>query len=387
MTNSNHRVALSRFAGVMMVLAALALNADACGSPGSSQPTAAPTPAPGPASSVASITVSGSTPSIGQAAQFTAVALLSDGTTQSVTSLAAWQSSNTAIATVSSSGTVTGVAAGEVDISATYQSQTGRIRAAVAAFTLTLSGVITDGTSGGVLPGINVRITSGSNAGASAKTDGAGTYAIGGLAPGALTLSASAASYDTVEKSVTISGNTRLDFVLPRTPPPAPTIGPQTATYDPFFKTPSCQSPSTSCDSANLLNGRGPTESNQPNTIFSSCADGTGGGGVSDNGQRIVVRTMDGSPLAAGKTVQVSVDYAAGPGSAVQVVIWHAPNAGQPVWTILSSFVPGFSSTRTMTFTLPPGSLQAIRVGVKFGSGPACIGSDDDFDDLVFRVQ
>jgi hypothetical protein len=40
-----------------------------------------------------------------------------------------------------------------------------------------------------------------------------------------------------------------------------------------------------------------------------------------------------------------------------------------------------------MTFTLPPGSLQAIRVGVKFGSGPACIGSDDDFDDLVFRVQ
>ena len=50
---------------------------------------------------------------------------MSDGTTQDVTSLATWQSSNTSDATVSTSGLVTGVAAGTVVVQATYQNVTG----------------------------------------------------------------------------------------------------------------------------------------------------------------------------------------------------------------------------------------------------------------------
>jgi uncharacterized protein YjdB len=50
---------------------------------------------------------------------------MSDGTTQDVTGLATWQSSNTAEATVSSTGVVTAIAAGSVAVTATYQSVTG----------------------------------------------------------------------------------------------------------------------------------------------------------------------------------------------------------------------------------------------------------------------
>jgi len=76
-------------------------------------------------STVSSITVSGAAPAVGAAVQFTATAALSDGTTQDVTSLATWQSSDTTEATVSSTGVVTAIAAGNVNVTATYQSVTG----------------------------------------------------------------------------------------------------------------------------------------------------------------------------------------------------------------------------------------------------------------------
>jgi uncharacterized protein YjdB len=56
--------------------------------------------------------------------QFKATATMSDGTTQDVTSLAVWSSSNTADATVSVAGVVTAIAPGSVSVSATYQTFT-----------------------------------------------------------------------------------------------------------------------------------------------------------------------------------------------------------------------------------------------------------------------
>ena len=51
---------------------------------------------------------------------------MSDGTSQDVTSLATWTSSNTLDATVSSTGLVTGVADGSgIVITATYQNVSG----------------------------------------------------------------------------------------------------------------------------------------------------------------------------------------------------------------------------------------------------------------------
>jgi len=74
---------------------------------------------------VSAVVVSGTSPVVGATAQFVATATLSNSASQSVTTQAAWSSSNTTIATVSNNGTVTGVAAGDVDITATYQNVAG----------------------------------------------------------------------------------------------------------------------------------------------------------------------------------------------------------------------------------------------------------------------
>ena len=85
--------------------------------------------------------------------------------------------------------------------------------------TLTVNGTATDGTSHGVLPNIAVQITDGANAGKSAQTDGTGNYSIGGVPPGTFTMSAAAFSYETTTSHVTVSANTRVDFVLQRVAP------------------------------------------------------------------------------------------------------------------------------------------------------------------------
>ena len=108
-----------RFASIFSVLG-FAVLAAACGS------------SPTSSSTVSSIAIAGSAPIVGSAAQFTATATLSDGTTQDVTSAATWQSSDATIATVSSTGLVTGVAAGNTIVTATYQSITASDTIAVA---------------------------------------------------------------------------------------------------------------------------------------------------------------------------------------------------------------------------------------------------------------
>jgi uncharacterized protein YjdB len=84
--------------------------------------------------------MNGTPPALGETAQFTATATLSNGTTQDVTSQATWQSSNAAVATVTPTGIVRSVAAGEADISATYSSVSGsrQVRVSAAVVTRTL---------------------------------------------------------------------------------------------------------------------------------------------------------------------------------------------------------------------------------------------------------
>lgn len=65
--------------------------------------------------------VSGAGPQVGHTSQLKAVAQMSDGSAKDVTSDTTWSSSDTTIATVSSTGLVTGVASGAVTITGTYQ--------------------------------------------------------------------------------------------------------------------------------------------------------------------------------------------------------------------------------------------------------------------------
>jgi len=74
---------------------------------------------------VISLTVSGPTTlTAGQMAQFTAVAQYSDNSTKEVTSQATWSSPTPAFATVNSTGVVTGVSPGDLQINASFQNVT-----------------------------------------------------------------------------------------------------------------------------------------------------------------------------------------------------------------------------------------------------------------------
>ena len=196
---------------MVAIVTAIITTTAACSSNNNSTPT---TPAP----TVTQVAVTGAAPNVGLTAAFVATATFSNGVTQTVTSQATWQSSNTAIATVNSAGIVSGVGPGDVDITATYQSVAGRSRITIAVRTFTLSGNVTDGTSGGILPNINLAITSGPHTGVSTKTDASGAYTLTGLEAGAITVTASAVSYYSQDKALTLIADARLDFVMVRSP-------------------------------------------------------------------------------------------------------------------------------------------------------------------------
>ena len=77
--------------------------------------------------SLTSITVTPANPtiSVGRTQQFTATANYSNNTSSNITGSATWTSSDTTIATISSGGLATGVAAGNVTITATSGSISG----------------------------------------------------------------------------------------------------------------------------------------------------------------------------------------------------------------------------------------------------------------------
>ena len=216
-----------------------------------------------------------------------------------------------------------------------------------------------------------------------------------------LTLTASSTATTGV-KTVTITGTSA---ALSHTSSIALTVnavvvggGAQTAVYNTTLKAPSCATAGSSCDSgASLLLGRanlsGGVEPHQPNTINSSCADGTSGTFHSDeSNDRIKVATTDGTSMAAGKTVTVTATVWAFDGTSDALDLYYAPNANSPVWTpIQTSIVPTAAGVNvlTATYTLPSGSSQAIRANFRYqGSASSCsTGAYDDHDDLIFSVN
>jgi hypothetical protein len=170
----------------------------------------------------------------------------------------------------------------------------------------------------------------------------------------------------------------------------------QNAVFDATLRTPKCAVVGISCDSgASLLLGRaslGP-EPNQPNTINASCADGTSGTFHSDeSNDRIKVSTTDGSALAAGKTVRIDATvWAWTTPSQDHLDLYFASNANSPTWTLVATLTPTIVGSQTLsaTYTLPAGSLQAVRANFRYQSsaGSCVAASFTDHDDLVFAVQ
>src|SRR5262249_32916549 len=103
-----------------------------------SSPEASATPQQPPLSSIA-VTPSNPTVTVGGTQQFTATGTYSDGSTQNLTSQVTWASSNTAAATINSSGLATAVAVGTTTISARLGTGGGRTGVNVVAGPLTIT--------------------------------------------------------------------------------------------------------------------------------------------------------------------------------------------------------------------------------------------------------
>jgi hypothetical protein len=117
-----HQATLSAIVALVLGTAA------ACSSNSSPANPTAPTT---PSATVTAVTIS-STATSTRSFQLNATARLSDGTTKDVTAGATWNSSNPSLATVSSTGLVTVVGTGELDVRATYQNIVGTLHLFVA---------------------------------------------------------------------------------------------------------------------------------------------------------------------------------------------------------------------------------------------------------------
>lgn len=196
-----------------LVLSALLVTM-ACGS--ASSPTS-PTP---PAATISSVSLTIGAPS-GAGFQITARAAKSDATTIDVTTAAVWESLSPAIATISASGFVTVITAGELDFRATYQGFEGRVHAAVQQSRYTISGRVSPVYPNRTLmSGVTVQVVSGPNAGMFVMTDSTGGFLLGGLAPGFVDLKATVDGFSAWSLSrLQLATNTRIDPVMFPTPP------------------------------------------------------------------------------------------------------------------------------------------------------------------------
>jgi len=218
------------------------------------------------------------------------------------------------------------------------------------------------------------------------------TPASGGTASSTLSLTASGtATLGTAAVSVNgTSGTTTHSAAISLNVTAA---GALTAAYDATLKAPNCSAIGSSCTSGTLLNGRaalGP-EPNQPNTINSSCADGTAGTYHSDESiDAIKVSTSDGSLFAAGKTASIAATVYAYSTTADTLDLYYAANASSPTWTLIGSYKPATTGVTTITasYTLPSGAAQAVRGNFRYNGavGSCTTGTYDDHDDLVFAV-
>jgi hypothetical protein len=219
-----------------------------------------------------------------------------------------------------------------------------------------------------------------------------------GSATSTLTFTA-AANATTGTSNVTITGTSGS---LVQTTTIALTVtaagGAQAAVYDSTLKAPKCATVGSSCDSgSSLLLGRdtlsGGAEPHQPNTINNSCSDGTSGTFHSDeSNDRIVVASTGGGALTHGTTATVTATvWAWNTGSSDALDLYYAANANSPTWVLIGTIVPsaGGAQSISRTYTLPTGSLQAVRANFRYqGSASSCsTGAYDDHDDLIFAVN
>jgi len=158
--------------------------------------------------------------------QLVATARLSDGTTRDVTSSSAWQSSNTSVATISSSGVLSIVANGEVEARAVYQGVAGTLRLILTRppdprVHFVLSGVAREVSPGlKILGAVRIAITGGPDAGMAVTSDAGGQFRFGSVSATRVSLEATRDGYQVWRMTnLMIDGDKQIEVVMYPTPP------------------------------------------------------------------------------------------------------------------------------------------------------------------------
>ena len=199
----------------------------ACGGDiGPTQPTPAPT---GPIVAKSVVIQGGSQGTVGDEFPLTALVTFSDATTQTLTTQAAWSSTDAAVATVSASGQLKMVGAGTCEVKVAYTQQStsttvqATARVTVSARPLanfTLFGVVSDGRNTRALGSATVLVIGGTNNGRTTTTDANGYYSIPTLIEGSFAVRITRDGYEVLEQPVSLAADTRRDFQMKELPPP-----------------------------------------------------------------------------------------------------------------------------------------------------------------------
>ena len=190
----------------------------ACG--GTSSPTA-PVSATPPIGKVSSFKVSGPNIVVGDTVQFSAMAVMEDGTLHDVTTEAAWTTSDSTIATVDATGRVTGLKDGGVSIRATFRGATDSEYHNVAPqLFFKASGTVSDAPPNfNTIAGARVEIVAGNNTGTFKLTDGSGTFDFGSMKGGTYTLQISRDGYLNATRTIALTRDMKVDLLLFPVPP------------------------------------------------------------------------------------------------------------------------------------------------------------------------
>ena len=158
---------------------------------------------------------------VGDTAQFTAMATMSNGATVNVTSDAQWTTSDPAIFAVAGGGKVTALKEGSADIRATYQSVTDKdYTTAQPLLFFTAYGTVSIAPPDfDPLGGVRVTISPSPTGDLVATTDASGNYSFPPLKGGVFTITVTRDGYHAQSKTITATRDIRNDFPLVPLPP------------------------------------------------------------------------------------------------------------------------------------------------------------------------
>lgn len=132
-----------------------------------------------------------------KAAQATALAVSSNGTTEDVTARALWTSSDQSILAVTSAGWVQAVAIGEAALSVQYAGHTGWTTVRVNRALFKTRGRIVEQHGGVPIAGAAITVTSGPDRGTTATTDATGGFVLRHEAEAPFDFTAMASDFET----------------------------------------------------------------------------------------------------------------------------------------------------------------------------------------------